>query len=105
MADNRLPSLSKTEQLILELLIASGEAYGLEIVKRSGGKVARGSVYVLLDRMEDKGYVSSREADAPPTGGLPRRIYQPTGLGQRVLRIYRELDALRRVPSLRPRPA
>ena len=36
--------------------------------------------------MEEKGYLTSRLEDAPPdAGGLPRRLYQPTALGRRVL--------------------
>jgi DNA-binding PadR family transcriptional regulator len=36
--------------------------------------------------MEDKGYVTSRLEAAPSeAGGLPRRVYQPTALGRRVL--------------------
>jgi DNA-binding PadR family transcriptional regulator len=39
--------------------------------------------------MEEKGYVASRLVDAPPeAGGLPRRIYQPTSLGRRVLALW-----------------
>jgi len=46
--------------------------------------------------MEDKGYIRSR-LEAPParTGGLPRRLYECTALGKRVLtawtRVAREL--------------
>jgi len=36
--------------------------------------------------MEEKGYISSRLEDAPAdVGGMPRRLYQPTALGRRVL--------------------
>jgi DNA-binding PadR family transcriptional regulator len=36
--------------------------------------------------MEEKGYITSRLEGAPPgAGGLPRRVYQPTALGRRVL--------------------
>ena len=37
--------------------------------------------------MEAKGLVESEQEPAPPGGiGLPRRIYRPTALGQRMLR-------------------
>ena len=82
----RLPTLSSKELLILELLIGAKEMYGLELVAASGGALKRGTVYVTLGRMEDKGYVVSRLEAAPPaTGGLPRRIYAPTALGREVL--------------------
>jgi DNA-binding PadR family transcriptional regulator len=39
--------------------------------------------------MEEKGYISSRLEDAPAdVGGLPRRLYQPTALGRRVLAAF-----------------
>ena len=82
----RLPTLSNKESLILELLISAKEMYGLELVAASGGALKRGTVYVTLGRMEDKGYLRSKLEDAPPAaGGLPRRIYSPTPLGREVL--------------------
>jgi DNA-binding PadR family transcriptional regulator len=39
--------------------------------------------------MEEKGFITSRLEDAPPeSGGLPRRIYEPTPFGRRVLDAY-----------------
>jgi DNA-binding PadR family transcriptional regulator len=44
--------------------------------------------------MEDKGYITSRQEDAPPkAGGLPRRIYEPTALGRRVLAAWEQVHA------------
>src|ERR1039458_7858704 len=81
-----VPHLSAKEALILQLLIGSfHEMYGLELVGASEGKLARGTVYVTLSRMEDKGLVSSKQEPTPPReGGLPRRMYEATGLGCRV---------------------
>ena len=72
----RLPA---SERTILELLAAKGRCYGLELVQASRGRLTRGGIYVTLGRMEEKGLVSSRDAD----GG--RRLYQPTALGDRAL--------------------
>ena len=72
--------------MILELLVGTKEMYGLELVAASGGALKRGTVYVTLGRMEDKGYLVSRLEGAPPAeGGLPRRIYAPTALGRDAL--------------------
>jgi DNA-binding PadR family transcriptional regulator len=72
--------------MILELLVGTKEMYGLELVAASGGALKRGTVYVTLGRMEDKGYLVSRLEGAPPAeGGLPRRIYAPTSLGREAL--------------------
>jgi len=78
--------LSAKESLILELLVEHGERYGLQLVAASKRQLKRGTVYVTLGRMEEKGYLSSRLEDAPTdVGGMPRRLYRPTALGRRVL--------------------
>jgi PadR family transcriptional regulator PadR len=79
-------TLSPKESLILELLVATPELYGLQLVAGSRRRLKRGTVYVTLGRMEDKGYVTSRLEGSPPeAGGLPRRVYRSTPLGRRVL--------------------
>ena len=86
--NGELPRLSRTEHLILGLL-ADDESFGLELVERSKGGLKRGTVYVTLARMQEKGYVESRTEALPPGGiGLPRRIYRPTAHGLRVLNAW-----------------
>lgn len=58
--------------------------YGLEIVERSGGQIGRASIYVLLSRLEGKGFVRVRRMTSNHPG-LPRPIYSITAAGQRVL--------------------
>jgi PadR family transcriptional regulator, regulatory protein PadR len=79
------PRLSPKESLIVELLLRDTELYGLQLVAASRGRLKRGTVYVTLGRMEDKGFITSRE-EAPPAdeGGLPRRVYRATALGRHV---------------------
>jgi DNA-binding PadR family transcriptional regulator len=80
-----IPRLSTTERLILDLL-RERELFGLQLVDRSDGALKRGTVYVTLGRMQDKGYVESRTEPLPPGAiGLPRRWYKPTEYGLRVL--------------------
>ena len=55
MAD--LPRLSGTERLIIELLMSNDELFGLQMVELSGGRLKRGTVYVTLGRMIEKGYL------------------------------------------------
>lgn len=89
--DDRVPTLSAKERLILELLLKNPvkEKYGLEIVADSQNRLKRGTVYVTLDRMEDKGYVESRqEQPRPDASGLPRRLYRVTLYGQRILELH-----------------
>ncbi len=87
--------LSPTESLILGLLVRDAEMYGLEMVTASRGRLKRGTVYVTLGRMEDKGFVASRlEAPPPDAGGMPRRIYRATALGRRVLTAWTQVAHL-----------
>lgn len=81
-----LPRLSARERLILELLVEHGELFGLQLVEHSQRRLKRGTVYVTLGRMQEKGYLASRQEALPPGAiGLPRRMYRPTGLGLRIL--------------------
>ena len=83
-----MPLLSAKQKLILELLVG-GDCYGLQLVAKSKGKLKRGTVYVTLGRMQDKGYVESRTEPLPPGAiGLPRRWYRPTDYGMRVLNAW-----------------
>ena len=97
-----IPKLSPTERLILELL-AGDEMFGLQLVEQSKGALKRGTVYVTLGRMQDKGYVESWTEKQPPGAiGLPRRLYKPTGYGLRVLVAWEAAArALARPPKLR----
>jgi DNA-binding PadR family transcriptional regulator len=94
MADRRarVPRLSPKETVVLELLVDREQLYGLELVSASRRQLKRGTVYVTLGRMEEKGYITSWLEDAPPhAGGLPRRIYRPTPLGRRLLAAWTEM--------------
>ncbi len=84
---DEFPRLSQKELLVLELLLSKEEMFGLEMVEASEGGLKRGTIYVTLQRMADKGYVESREEPRTmPEIGIPRRKYFATGLGQRVYR-------------------
>jgi DNA-binding PadR family transcriptional regulator len=99
MSESRLPSISGTESLLLDLL-EDRERFGLELVDASGGSIKRGSVYVLLSRMEAKGFVESRQEERQPGAiGLPRRLYRATPYGLKVRDAYR---LLREALALKP---
>lgn len=84
--------LSEFELMILLSLLRLGEdAYGVpishEIAACCGREVALGSVYAALDRLEDKGLVTSRLGD--PTaerGGRAKRFFRVTHQGLRDVR-------------------
>ena len=95
----RLPSMSHTESLVLELL-RGRERYGLELVDASGGALKRGSVYVILARMEEKGFVESRQEERTQgASGLPRRLYRATPYG---LKVHDAFALLREALALKP---
>ncbi len=80
------PRLSEKEIVVLRLLISGRrEMYGLELVEASDGALGRGTVYVTLERMESKDYVRSRKESGAAEGAAARRLYKPTGLGERAL--------------------
>ena len=87
---DKLTRLSAKEMLVLRLLINDRkEMYGLEMVEQSESKLKRGTVYTTLFRMEEKGYIKSRKEEIEETDAkAPRRLYKPTGLGERLLNAH-----------------
>ena len=81
----KIPRLSEKEYTILDMLRSGVECYGLEMVKQSNGQLKRGTIYVTLMRMEEKGYVRSRKEDDPSDPGMPKRLYKISGNGSQVL--------------------
>ncbi len=99
--ENEKPPTSK-ERTILRLLIDKGELYGLQLVQESEGELKRGTVYVTLGRMEDKGYVKShQEEQVAGAIGLPRRLYRSTGHGEQVLAAW-EIFRSALLPAVQP---
>ncbi|NNE66654.1 MAG: hypothetical protein HKN33_08805 [Pyrinomonadaceae bacterium] len=82
---NEFPALSEKEYLILNLLMNEGEMFGLEMVHESEGELKKGTIYVTLQRMENKNLLSSEEEErGGDENGIPRRFYAPTNWGERV---------------------
>jgi PadR family transcriptional regulator, regulatory protein PadR len=75
-------SLGDFEQVILFALVRlKGEAHGVaiaeEIERRTSRLVAPGGLYTVLERLEQKGFVTSWIGDsAPERGGRRRRVYR-----------------------------
>ena len=87
-----IPALSQKEAIIIGVLFSSkaSEMFGLQILDGSSGMLKRGTIYVTLQRMEEKGLISSRqEARAKPEGGIPRRLYRVTAFGQCAFNAYK----------------
>src|ERR1044071_5651373 len=59
--------------------------YGLQIVDKSNGAVSRSAIYVVLGRLEEKGFVKRVVPKSDSHPGMPRPIYSLTGDGARVV--------------------
>jgi PadR family transcriptional regulator PadR len=84
--------LGSLEIMVLLALIRLGDdAYGVpisrEIEERGGREVALGSVYATLERLEDKGLVSSDLGEpTPELGGRAKKYFRATPKGLREVR-------------------
>jgi len=83
--------LGEFEQLVLlAVMRLEGEAYAVpirqEIEDRTSRSVARGALYVTLDRLEEKGYLKSWLAGATAErGGRAKRFYEVRPAGMKAL--------------------
>jgi PadR family transcriptional regulator PadR len=84
--------LGSLELMVMLVLIRLGDdAYGVpisrELAERIGREVALGSIYASLERLEDKGFVTSVQGE--PTqerGGRAKRYFRLTPKGLRQVR-------------------
>ena len=95
--------IGEFEQLVLLALVRVGEdAYGVpiheEISSRARRTISVAAVYKTLERLEDKGYVSSRVGDpTPERGGRRRKYFKLETRGRQALR--ESLATLRRMTA------
>ena len=100
--------LGEFELMVMLVLIRLGEdAYGVPIGRAieeaSGREVALGSVYAALERLEEKGFVSSSVGDpTPERGGRGKRYFRVTNAGLRQVRKTRQtlINLWRGLPQL-----
>jgi PadR family transcriptional regulator PadR len=85
-------SIGQFEQLVLAAILSLREdAYGVTIHAKVANlaqpkQISLGAIYVTLDRLEDKGFVSSWLSD--PTserGGRAKRCYRVEAVGEQAL--------------------
>jgi DNA-binding PadR family transcriptional regulator len=65
---------------------ANGSAARKEIEARTGRRVSRGSVYITLDRLEEKGLLGSRTVEAPTVRGGTKRLFRVTPAGLKAVK-------------------
>ena len=84
--------LTEFELMILLAILRVGErAYGVpvarEIEATAGRTVMLGAIYTALERLQDKGLVSSTIGDpTPERGGKAKRFFTVTAKGLRAIR-------------------
>ena len=84
--------LGSFEQLVLYAILRLGsDAYGVpihqEIQTCSGRQYSLGAVYTTLQRLEDKGYVSSWTGECTPQrGGRAKKYFRVEAAGSAALR-------------------
>jgi DNA-binding PadR family transcriptional regulator len=85
------PFATEAEIKVLTILAEDVGLYGLEIVRQSNGTVKRGGVYVILNRLEERGLVWSR-VSRTGNPGLPRPRYGITEAGERMLKAWLQVN-------------
>lgn len=95
------------EIVLLTVGVLYNEAYGVAIKKeietQLDRKVSVGALQSALRRMEEKGYLSSREGESTDKrGGRPKRYFTITALGKRALEYTRDvrLELWDRIPKI-----
>ena len=85
-------ALGEFEQIVLLAVLRLGDgAYGVsiraEIMKRADRAPTPGALYLTLDRLEEKRFVTSRLGDpTPQRGGRAKRYFSVTKVGVEAVR-------------------
>ncbi len=94
--EQRAHRLGEFERAILLAIVRLGDcAYGVpiraELERRLSRTIATGAVYTTLDRLEEKGLVSSRLGEpTPERGGRAKRFYRVDASGFAALNAAKE---------------
>lgn len=84
------------EIVLLTVGVLFGDAYGVSIKLSIEGKLRRsvsvGALQSALKRLEQKGYISSKEGESTgDRGGRPKRYFQLTSSGKDAIEHAREI--------------
>lgn len=94
-------TLGELEQLLLmALLQLGGEGSGIdlrgELARRAGRTVLPGAVYTIMERLRERGLVTSFTGETTPKrGGRRRKYYRMAPSGEQALAAsYRQVDQM-----------
>lgn len=99
MANSNKVYLGEFEEIVLlAVLRLRDNAYGVKlrqlIQEETGRQTSIGSVYTTLERLEQKGYVSSQQGESTPErGGRAKRYFKIEGAGVTALNETRIMRA------------
>ncbi len=84
------------EIILLTIGVLYDEAYGVaikkELERQSGRKISIGAVHAACNRLEDKGFLTSKFGEKSSTrGGKRKKCYNVTMKGQEALQEARQL--------------
>jgi PadR family transcriptional regulator PadR len=84
------------EIVLLAVGVLHGNAYGVSIKAEIGARtkrdVSNGALQVTLRRLEKKGFLTSKQADADKSrGGRPKLFFTLTAAGKRTLQLALEI--------------
>ena len=101
------PRLGEFEEIVLLAILRLGEnAYGVPVRRlievETNRRASFGALYTTFDRLEKKGYISSRQGGATTNrGGRSKRFLKVEGAGLEVLR-WRQSGRTKMLSGLRP---
>ncbi len=84
------------EIVLLTIMVLDEQAYGVsikrEINEKTNRNISRGALHTALSRLEEKGFIRSKQGEASPDrGGHPKRFYTVTSKGIEALQEARSL--------------
>jgi len=87
--------LTQMEIIILRLLAnnKTGELHAFKMIKLSQGRLLPGSVYTILSKMEEKGYILARKEELEANDfRMPRKFYRLSEAGKEAVTGANEFD-------------
>ena len=99
------------EIVLLTIMVLDEAAYGVsikqEINQKTNRNISRGALHTALSRLEEKGFIKSKQGEASPErGGHPKRYYTVTNKGVEALHEARALreQLWSQIPKLKLHP-